>query len=88
MHPNIKVNVPLIGLMGLRSAFAAMRMWNTHLEEAIEMDDTSAIARLTVLIERVGWEIKDAVIHAPALNLQDRRILKLEGWDVKSIRGR
>jgi len=88
MHPNIKVNVPRIGLMGLRSAFAAMRMWNAHLEEAIEMDRTGEISILVRLIERTNLEITLAVFQAPGVNLNDRRLLQLEGWDVKSIRGR
>lgn len=88
MHPNIKVNVPRIGLMGLRSAFAAMRMWNAHLEEAREMEDVASISTLAPLIERTCLEITLAVYHAPGVNLNDRMLLRLEGWDVKSIRGR
>jgi len=86
MHPPLKVNVPRIGLMGLKSAFAAKRMWTAHLEDARERNATGEISTLISLLERLTYEISLVVQSSPHINLEDRRLLRQEGWMVTAMR--
>lgn len=87
MYESLKVNVPQIGYISLRSAFAARRMWTTHLEEALELDRSpKEIAILQNLLDLLDDEITRVVGRARHLNLDDRRLLKLEGWAVGQYR--